>query len=121
MALLAVRLVPVGMVLSSRIDAGGDGFEVVGVDAVPLPTQVIELHPLGYGLVVVMLPEDSVDDSLGVAGSPLCEGVSVAVEGALPEPAAVLVDEDLALESGELCSVESVVWVGHGVMLHPDV
>jgi hypothetical protein len=79
------------------------------------------LHSFWYGFVVVVLPQDAVDDSFRVSGSPLGEGVAVAVEGALPEPAAVFVDEDLALEACEFGSVESVVWVGHGVMLHPSV
>lgn len=65
-----------------------------------------------------MLPEDAVDDSFCVAGSSLGEGVAVAVEVALPEPASVFVDVYLALEAGEFCSIESVFWVGHGRILH---
>lgn len=80
----AVCFAPVAVILSSCVDAGCHYFEVVWIDAVPLPAQVIELHSFGDELVVVVLPQDSVDDSFGVAGSPLGEGVAVLVELSCP-------------------------------------
>ena len=80
----AVRFAPIAVVLPCGVDAGCDYFEVFWVDAVPLPAQVVELHSFGDELVVVVLPQDSVDDSFGVAGSPLSEGVAVFVELSCP-------------------------------------
>jgi len=78
---------------------------------------VVELHAFWDELVVVVFPEDAVDDPFGVAGS--FAGVGVAVLGlcSLPEPALVVVDDDLPVEAGEFCSVEDVRWVWHARML----
>ena len=112
-ALFAVGLAPVVVVLPLRVFAGRDYFKVLWVDAVAYPAEVVELHSFGDWLVVGVFPHDSVDDSWGVAGAALCEGVAVAVEASLPFPAAgFVVDFDEPHEACLFCSVELV---SHGV------
>lgn len=63
-----VVLVPLGavglgtlvVVLPEGVFAGGDGLEVLGVDAGAVSAAVIELHAFWYGFEVVMFPGDAV-------------------------------------------------------------
>jgi hypothetical protein len=59
----------------------GDRFQVVGVDAGPVPTGVVDLQPLRHWAVSQL-----VGDDMGVSSTVL--GVALVVQSTLPHPAA---------------------------------
>ena len=111
MAFGAVRGSSVCVVLSLGVLACGHDFEVCWVAAGAVAAEVIELHPVWDWLVVVVFPQDPVDNSVAVAGADLVFAVAVGSLGALPDPAVINV-LDLTLDAGVLAGCESP-WLVH--------
>jgi hypothetical protein len=106
----AVRLAPVGVVLSISVDAAGDRLKMRWSNAATVSALVVELQAV-RDLALVVLIGDSVRGPLRVSWAYSMLAIAVGHERAFPFPAAVSFDADKALEACEFSAVE------HGVIV----